>query len=139
MNDLASMLIKHKIVHEQAIYDPEGFDGGKTEDAINCVQTILTERFENHKAEAAALRAEIKMLREGLSDVATKLGNGSKAHPDCSIHFLTQHVPIEVAVYCQELRRALRKLATAVEVGVESCNSILKESLEVAQKLSIER
>jgi hypothetical protein len=76
MNDLANMLIKHKLIHEQAINDPEGFDGGETKDAVNCVQTIIAERERNYRAEIERLEAERDRLRAALEKYA-------KCAPDC--------------------------------------------------------
>lgn len=38
---LAGLLIKYGIVQECAVFDSEGYDGGKTEDAINRIASEL--------------------------------------------------------------------------------------------------
>lgn len=55
-------------------------------------------------------REEIKSLRAGLSLVASNIGNGSAASPECSVEFLTVDVPLEVKLVCEKYRREIEYL-----------------------------
>ncbi len=46
-------------------------------------------------------------MRQGMSQVATNLGNGSFATMDASHQWMTKEVPEEVRVYCNRLRKEL--------------------------------
>ena len=72
-------------------------------------------------AELAQAREEIARLRGGLSKVATNIGNGSAASPDCSLGFLCDDVPGEVRLETYKLRTQL--------AAAEAMNGRLREAL----------
>jgi hypothetical protein len=53
---------------------------------------------------AKELETENRLLRNGCSQIAASLGNGSAASPDASIGFLTEGLAKEVKLYCEYLR-----------------------------------
>ena len=61
------------------------------------------------------LKKENTALREGLSKVATNLGNGSAVSPQASIQFLTIDLPEEVRLECTARRTTDVRLKWALE------------------------
>ena len=53
------------------------------------------------------LETENRQFRNGCSQIAANLGNGSAASPDASVGFLTDGLAKEVKLYCEYLRREL--------------------------------
>jgi hypothetical protein len=51
------------------------------------------------------LETENRQFRNGCSQIAANLGNGSAASPDASVGFLTDGLAREVKLYCEHLRR----------------------------------
>ena len=78
-------------------------------------------------AELAQAREEIARLRGGLSKVATNIGNGSAASPDCSLGFLCDDVPGEVRLETYKLRTQL--------AASEAMNGRLREALAEIERL----
>lgn len=106
MNDLSDMLIKHRIVHELAIHDPEGFDGGKTFDAVNCIQTIISERERNFRAEIERLEAALLESR-----AAEEKAKQDRNRIGVEIRREFLHKLSEKEKECQRLREALQGYA----------------------------
>lgn len=58
---------------------------------------------------AKQLETENRQFRNGCSQIAANLGNGSAASPDASVGFLTDGLANEVKLYCEDLRKEAKR------------------------------
>ena len=73
---------------------------GSADDYKSAVKSLVSDLL----GTAKELETENRLLRNGCSQIAASLGNGSAASPDASVGFLTDGLANEVKLYCEWLR-----------------------------------